>query len=340
MGHPTVAQEMSLVRPAPSPRVSVIVPVRDRRDLLRRMLDALAAQTLTDHEIIVVDDGSEDGSGDEARQDAALGRPVKVVAGGGAGAVAARRLGVSHAKAGLLAFTDSDCVPEPGWLAAGVAAIEQGADLAQGVTRALRPPRPLERCVQAPTEDGLYQTCNVFYRRTAYDAAAGFDISAGKRLGFRPGSRLRGLGFGEDVLLGWQVRRSGRAAFAPDAVVAHHVFPVDVVESLRRAWTAGAFPSLVREVPELRQTLLLDGLVLGGRPRLALYAAALAFLARRDGVATAALVIWVGARLRRVAQLEPSWTRRATVLPVDLTLDAVSAIALAAGSMRARRLVL
>src|SRR6184192_3840487 len=58
-------------------RVSVVVPVRNRRRLLRRLLDALAAQTFDDFEVIVVDDGSTDGSVQEAEIDRASGRPVR-----------------------------------------------------------------------------------------------------------------------------------------------------------------------------------------------------------------------------------------------------------------------
>jgi hypothetical protein len=141
-------------------------------------------------------------------------------------------------------------------------------------------------------------------------------------------------------LLGWRVRRSGRAVFVPEAVVAHHVFPFDVAESLRRAWTVGAFPSLVREVPELRQTLLVDGLVLGGYSRLPLYGAATALLAGRRRLATAGVAIWVAARVHRMARRESSLTRRVASLPIDLVVDALSAIALAVGSARSRRLVL
>jgi glycosyltransferase involved in cell wall biosynthesis len=43
--------------------VSVIIPVRDRRDLLGRTLDALDRQEFRDFEVIVADDGSADGSG-------------------------------------------------------------------------------------------------------------------------------------------------------------------------------------------------------------------------------------------------------------------------------------
>src|SRR5260370_898021 len=82
-------------RPRPTrARRSVIAPVRNRRTRLRGTLDALAAQTLCDHEVIVVDDASTDGSADEALIDAAAGRPVRLVVGRGRGAVVARQAGV------------------------------------------------------------------------------------------------------------------------------------------------------------------------------------------------------------------------------------------------------
>ena len=323
---------------ASEPRVSVVVPVRDRRALLRRLLDALARQTATDHEVVVVDDHSRDGPEEEVVADARAGRCVRLVRNPGTGAVAARRAGVDAAVAPLLAFTDSDCVPEPGWLAAGLARLEAGADVVQGVTRPLRRPRPLERTVAVDRDDGLYATCNVFYRRTAYDAAGGFDLDAEVRLGFRPGSRLRDLGLGEDTLLGWRVRRAGTAAFAPDAVVHHHVFEPDLVESLRRAWTAGAFPSLVREVPELRDTLLADRVILGDPARLSLHVAALALVGGRRRLGAAALAGWAVGRARQVQAT--SWQRKAASLPALLAIDAVATAALVAGSVRARTVVL
>lgn len=192
-------------------------------------------------------------------------------------------------------------------------------------------------------EDGLYATCNVFYRRGAYDAAGGFDPSAGRRLGFRPGQRLRALGFGEDTLLGWQVRRAGRVAFVAEAVVEHEVFAADPRDSVRRAWATGAFPALVREVPELRRTLLRGGFLVGRPARLALYGAVClyALLGRRVRLPAAALLaVWAVDQASAVARDEPSWSRRARVVPADLLLDAVSALALVAGSVRARTLVL
>jgi glycosyltransferase involved in cell wall biosynthesis len=322
-----------------APRVSVIVPTRNRRLLLRRLLDGLANQSLADHEVIVVDDGSTDGSHTEVEADARAGRPVRLVSGHGEGAVAARLLGVAEARAGFLAFTDDDCIPDPNWLAAGVAALEQGADVVQGVTRPHGSVRVLDRTIMVDRHDGLYNTCNVFYRRAAYAAVGGFQPAADaeRLLRLRPGRSAKNLGFGEDALLGWRVRRGGRAAFAPGAIVEHHVFPPDLPDALRRAWMTGAFPALVREIPELRETALAHRFFLGTM-RVPLYGAVLSAATGRRRLALVLLGSWVA---RHAYRIRGASARRFVVgLPAQLLVDGTIATALVAGSVRARRLVL
>lgn len=319
------------------PRVSVIVPVRDRRTLLAALLDGLARQTFTDFEAVIVDDGSTDGSDAIAAAERRF--PMRVVAGPKAGAVAARTRGVAAAAGNVLAFTDSDCVPSPEWLAAGVAAVDAGADVVMGPTRPAAPRRLLERSLAAG-DDGLYPTCNVFYRRAAFDAAGGFDPDVATRLGFRAGTRAKGLGFGEDTVLAWRVARQGRAAFAPDAVVHHAVFPPDLRDHFSRTLQAGAFPALVREVPELRDTLLTHRYFLGSRSRLPLYALPAALAARSAPVTVGMLLLWVFGHVVRVVRRDDSPKRKFLALPVVLATDAVTAGALGAGSVRSRSLVL
>ena len=320
------------------PLVSVIIPVRDRRDLLVACLDGLGAQTFESFEVVVVDDGSTDGSGEAAEAQRCGAVAVRVVRLGGGGAVAARIAGVDAARGEILAFTDSDCVPAPEWLEHLVKAIEGGADIVQGRTEPARTPRPLERTVWGIREDGLYATCNVAYRRAAYEKAGGFDIDASRRLRFRIGGRARGLGFGEDAILGWAVRRAGAAGFEPAALVRHHVFPPDPREHLSRSLQAGAFPALVREVPELRESLLRYRLFLGTQ-RSPLYAAAASVLVGRHRVAGALTVLWVVSNWRRLAG-EPELSRRLRALGVTSVVDVIEAVALVAGSASTRTVVL
>jgi glycosyltransferase involved in cell wall biosynthesis len=317
-------------------RVSVIVPVRNRRDLVLRLLDALDAQRYRDFEVIVVDDGSTDGTPDEVRARAAAGANIQLLHSGGVGAVGARRAGVTAASGEILAFTDSDCVPDPDWLAAGVAAVDDGAGLINGRTRPERDPWPLERTM-ASDDDGLYPTCNLLVTRSAFEAQGGFDEQAVQRLGFRLTPRLRGTGFGEDTLLAWRIRRGGVACrYAPDAVVAHHVFPPDLRESFSRALQAGAFPALVREVPELRATFLYHRIQLGPRSRVPFYLTVAALAARRPRLTLVTLVWWTWLRTRDLMRSPAPRARKVALLPVEMVLDAATGASLVAGSVRTR----
>jgi mycofactocin system glycosyltransferase len=96
--------------PAPITDVTLIVPVRDRTRELDRCL-----ATAGPGPAVVVDDGSRDRSGVAAvcrRHGATLVR--REVPGGPA---AARNTGLGVVDTELVAFLDSDCVPDPGWLA-------------------------------------------------------------------------------------------------------------------------------------------------------------------------------------------------------------------------------
>ena len=93
-----------------SPRVSVLLPVRDGAPWLASALGSLARQTLVEHEVIAIDDGSTDGSGDilerAARRDARLvvrHTPAR-------GLPAALELALSLARAPWVARQDADDV--------------------------------------------------------------------------------------------------------------------------------------------------------------------------------------------------------------------------------------
>jgi hypothetical protein len=323
----------------PPARATVVIPVRNRGDLLARTLDALDRQSCTDFEVIVVDDGSSDDSAAVARRYVA-GRPVRVMASTGRGAVAARQTAIEASTSPVLAFTDSDCRPDVDWMAAGLAAIDSGADMVHGRTVPERWVGPLERSV-GQEDDGLFATCNAFYRREAFEAAGGFDLGAAGRLGFRHDENVRGMGFGEDTLLGWRLVRGGaRVVFEPKALVEHHVFPADFRDQLSRAWSLGAFPTLLREVPELRRTLVFHGVLFGPRDRRPVYATALALATRRPVAVAVTGAWWAYARGRAVRPADVPGKRKPMLLAQEMVVDVVTAASLLAGSVRARNLLL
>lgn len=89
--------------------ITVVVPVYNRREELRRCLDSLSRQSVLPAEVIVVDDGSTDGSAEAARS-----HPLKpvVLDGPHAGAAAARNVGLAAVKTGWTMFFDSDDIME------------------------------------------------------------------------------------------------------------------------------------------------------------------------------------------------------------------------------------
>ncbi len=100
------------------PTVSVVIPVRDDAEHLWRCLRALAAQTLTPDEIVVVDNDSRDDSAAIARRAGA-----RVVSCAERGIPAAAAAGYDAASGELILRLDADSLPAPGWAASMVEAL-------------------------------------------------------------------------------------------------------------------------------------------------------------------------------------------------------------------------
>ena len=93
------------VRGASAPLVSVLLPVYNREGSVGRAIRSVLAQTYPHYEIIVIDDGSTDGS---LKVVEGFGAQVTVVAQAHAGVYAARNAGLRRARGELVAFIDSD----------------------------------------------------------------------------------------------------------------------------------------------------------------------------------------------------------------------------------------
>lgn len=95
------------------PLVSVIVPVYNVRDYLEKCIRSVQGQSFADWELILVDDGSTDGSGDLARALAASDSRVTVLSRTNGGVGAARNTGLVTARGEYIAFLDGDDAYEP-----------------------------------------------------------------------------------------------------------------------------------------------------------------------------------------------------------------------------------
>lgn len=298
--------------------VAVVIPARDAEATLPSALAAVAAQA-PEHELIVVDDGSH----------APVRAPgARLLRTPGLGPGGARNAGVAATDATFLAFTDADCVPSPGWLAAGLRALET-ADLVQGrvIADPAAPRHPFDRTIEVPALSPLFETANLFVRRELFDRLGGFPDGIAD-----PRKRLA-----EDVFFGWAARRAGaRIAFAPDALVEHAVFRRGAGAFVAERARLRHFPAMVAAIPELRGAGLRHRVFLTAQTRdfdLALAGLMAAGLARRPAALAAALPYAL--RVSRAARGRPPRTAAALV-----AADAVGAAALLAGSARRRTLVL
>jgi glycosyltransferase involved in cell wall biosynthesis len=310
----------------------VVVPALNAAATIGDCMDALALQDIDRdaYEVIVVDNGSTDDTARIAAESAAM--PLVLRRPPGQAAGVARNHGVAAARGSALAFTDADCIPQPGWLRAGLEALAD-ADLIQGAVRPDRRTRAgaFDRTVWVVGESGLYETANLFVRSEFFERAGGFeDWSLGDIA----------VPFGEDTWFGWRARRAGaRSDFCPESVVHHAVFPRSprgyVAE--RRRWAL--FPALARRVPELRRQLFFGRVFLGSRPAAFDAAVVSAVVA---GVAWSALPLLGAAPYVAISSRRALRFRRypLKVFAVDVVADAVGFASLVSGSMRHRSLVL
>lgn len=105
------------------PKVSVIVPAYNAVAYLPQTIDSVLQQTFTDYEVLIVDDGSSDGTADWAAQ---VSDPrVKLILQPNQGAGAARNTGIRNAQGDYVAFLDADDLWEPTKLAKQVGRLDQ-----------------------------------------------------------------------------------------------------------------------------------------------------------------------------------------------------------------------
>ncbi|HXD72708.1 MAG TPA: glycosyltransferase, partial [Vicinamibacterales bacterium] len=199
------------------PRVSVVVCAYNAADTLEDNLASLDNLTYPDYEIIVVNDGSKDATGDIARRHAR----VRLIEVPNAGLSAARNVGLAEATGEIVAYTDSDTRVDPDWLTFLVQPFLNSDVVGSGGPNVVpRDDSPIAQCIArapgGPThvllDDRIAEHvpgCNMAFRRDALLAIGGFNPIY--------------LRAGDDVDVCWRLQARGwRIGFSAAALVWHH----------------------------------------------------------------------------------------------------------------------
>lgn len=237
-----------LVKEREEIRVSVIIATYNHRSYALELLEALSDQAEDQFEVVIVDDGSTDGSYEaiveRANELEMTGKVLKLAE--NQGRSTARNIGLLNAKADVIGFTDADCLPSSEWLRAGYSFYSDGkVGVVQGQTKPYPDQeRPFfNHFIDIDHFDGSFSTCNIFYRKKALLDVGGFDHT---------------IEYWEDVDLGWRVHRDGwEAVFAPNALVYHQVISLSSLEWLGWPLHFRYMPAKVARYPEYRKYLFL-----------------------------------------------------------------------------------
>lgn len=178
------------------PRFSVVIPIYNRAALVGTCLAPLLEPAAEGLDVIVVDDGSTDGTGEAVARLAATSRGarIRLVSQANAGASAARNRGVAEAEGEWIAFLDSDDI----WLPWAVGLIEQALQAADAASlvfwrvESFRDPATLPTvqpgAARFETAESyldfyarrllpIYGSCNVAVRRAHFAEVGGFDTA-------------------------------------------------------------------------------------------------------------------------------------------------------------------
>jgi O-antigen biosynthesis protein len=200
----------------PWPRISVVVCCYNAETTLRDCLESLRQLEYPNFEVIVVDDGSTDGSAGIARDCG-----FRLISTENRGLSAARNSGLQAATGEIVAYTDSDCCPDPHWLTYLANAFMNSKHAGMGGPNI------------APPDDGLIAECvatapggpvHVLLSDDVAEHIPGCNMAFWKSCleeigGFDPQFRAAG----DDVDVCWRLQQQGwTLGFSPAAMVWHH----------------------------------------------------------------------------------------------------------------------
>ena len=246
---------------------SIIICTCNRAEHLRQTLQALGSVHVPAEmpaELLVVDNGSNDGTAEVVRTTRLVNMPVHYVPESRRGQCYARNTGLAHSRGAVILFTDDDVRPPADWIAGMCRPIL--SETAQAVTGGVRLPAHLQRPWMTPLHRGWLAStegidraapytmfgANMGFARQVLTKVPAFDTELG------PGA----LGFGDEMLFSWQLLEAGyKLLGALDVEVEHH-FEADrlqrkaFLESARKRGRTQAYLDYHwrhRQIPDARR---------------------------------------------------------------------------------------
>lgn len=184
--------------------LAVIIPAYNRRELLLETLESVRAQTVAPRRLVIVDDGSTDGTPEAAEawlSSHTMAYEVKVIRQANAGVSAARNRGAEECRdVDLLAFLDSDDLWPPDFVQQAFSAFSRTPGIVAATNDRLdveyRPDGRTEKLIAWPVAGGSAMLA-ISNKNLAYPSCSVFRASAFRRAGGFP----TGLNYGEDYIL-------------------------------------------------------------------------------------------------------------------------------------------
>ncbi len=198
----------------------MILPTRDRRELLRQSLAALACQDHDDYEVIVVDDASTDGTSELVRREFAHLRLMRFEH--SIGSTAARNRALPFASGELIVFTDDDCLAAPDWLRRHVAHYRDPRVGAAGGPLKTRSPSFCDKFYEAHYREE-YEVCQRLERLDHWERLVAGDMSIRRTVLDQVGLPDERFRHGADADMARRVSRAGYVVVLDPALALTHL---------------------------------------------------------------------------------------------------------------------
>lgn len=205
------------------PLISVVVATYNTKKLLQDALLFLLQQEFdkNEYEVIVVDDGSNDGTRFFMEEVVKNNPNVRYIIRPHKGVSAARNTGIKLARGEIVAFTDSDCLVDKNWLKEMIKSFEDGQII--GVCgKIVSEPGKITPFTHYVLDESAsdFVTCNVAYRKNVLQEINGFD-------------EIFKHGF-DDTDLYMRAQEKGKLVSNKNAVVCHRALPWNFVKLVKR----------------------------------------------------------------------------------------------------------